>query len=135
MNSKFKFSSKFIIIFCIFLSFQSFAQQTKGTVQIESSSEIDEMITQKKDYNKSLGTIKGYKIQLFYGNEKDAYEVKDEFKAIFPKIPTKIIFSSPEWKVQVGNFKTRLEADSALVEIKLDFPNAIIFATDIEFLK
>ena len=123
----------FIIAFCTLLSFQSFAQQTEGTVKIESSAEVDEMIAQKKDYDKKLGTIKGYKIQLFYGNEKESYEVRDEFKAVFPEISTKIIFSSPEWKVQVGNYKTRLEADNALVEIKLDFPNAIIFATDIEF--
>jgi len=115
------------------LSFQSFAQQTEGTVKIESSAEIDDVIAQKKEYNKSLGTIEGYKIQLFYGNEKDAYEIKDEFKAIFPEISIKIIFSSPEWKVQAGNYKSRLEADNALVEIKIDFPNAIIFATDIEF--
>jgi hypothetical protein len=133
MNSKFKFNAILLLVFCIFLSIQSFAQQTEGTVKIESSTEINDVIAQKKEYNKSLGTIKGYKIQLFYGNEKDAYEVKDEFKAIFPEISTKIIFSSPEWKVQVGNYKTRIEADKALVEIKIDFPNAIIFATDIEF--
>ena len=133
MNSKFKFNATFTIIFCMLLSFQNFAQKTEGTVKIESTAEIDDMISQKKEYNKSSGTIKGYKIQLFYGNEKDAYEIKDEFKAIFPEISTKIIFSSPEWKVQVGNYKTRLEADNALVEIKIDFPNAIIFATDIEF--
>jgi hypothetical protein len=133
MNSKFKFNAILLLVVCIFLSIQSFAQQTEGTVKIESSTEINDVIAQKKEYNKSLGTIKGYKIQLFYGNEKDAYEVKDEFKAIFPEISTKIIFSSPEWKVQVGNYKTRIEADKALVEIKIDFPNAIIFATDIEF--
>ena len=133
MNLKFKYTLKFILVFFVLINVQSFAQQTEGTVKIESSTEIDEMISQKKDYNKSLGTIKGYKIQLFYGNEEDAYEIKDEFKTIFPEISTKIIFSSPEWKVQVGNYKTRLEADNALVEIKIDFPNAIIFATDIDF--
>ena len=133
MNSKFKIYTLFTIVFCMLLSFQSNAQQTEGTVKIESTTEIDDMIAQKKEYNESSGTIKGYKIQLFYGNEKDAYEVKGEFKAIFPEISTKIIFSSPEWKVQVGNYKTRLEADNALVEIKIDFPNAIIFATEIEF--
>jgi len=133
MHSKFKYTSKVIIILCILFSIHSYAQQTKGTVQIESTKEIDETIKQKKNYDKNLGTIKGYKIQLFYGNEKDAYELKDEFKSLYPKISTKIIFSSPEWKVQAGNYKTRLEADSALVDIKIDFPNAIIFATDIEF--
>ena len=133
MNSKFKIIAMFTIVFCLLLSFQSFAQQTEGTVRIESSREIDKVIAQKKEYNKNLGTIKGYKIQLFYGNEEDAYEIKDEFKAIYPEISTKIIFSSPEWKVQVGNYKSRLEADDALIEIKIDFPNAIIFATDIAF--
>jgi len=133
MHSKFKNTSKIILAFLVLYSVQSFAQTTKGTVKIESSTEIDELISQKKDYNRNLGTIKGYKIQLFYGNEKDAYEIKDEFKAIFPEISTKIIFSSPEWKVQVGNYKSRLEADNALVEIKIDFPNAIIFATDVDF--
>lgn len=133
MHSKYKYTSNFIITLCILFSIHSYAQQTKGTVQIESSKEVDKMIAQKKNYNKKMGTIKGYKIQLFYGNEKDAYELKDEFKLLYPKISTKIIFSSPEWKVQSGNYKTRLEADSALVDIKIDFPNAIIFATDIEF--
>jgi len=133
MHSKFKNTSKIILAFLVLYSVQSFAQTTKGTVKIESSTEIDELISQKKDYNRNLGTIKGYKIQLFYGNEKDAYEIKDEFKAIFPEISTKIIFSSPEWKVQVGNYRSRLEADNALVEIKIDFPNAIIFATDVDF--
>ena len=133
MYSKFKYTSKIFIILCILFSIHGFAQQTKGTVQIESSKEIDQMIAQKKDYNKEIGTIKGYKIQLFYGNEKDAYDTRDEFKLLYPEISYKIIFSSPEWKVQVGNYKTRLEADGALVDIKIDFPNAIIFATDIEF--
>ena len=76
--------------------------------------------------------MKGYKIQLFYGGEKESYEVKDEFKASFPDIPTKIIFSSPQWKVQAGNFKTRLEADASLINIKKEYPGAIILATEID---
>ena len=133
MNLNFKIILWFIIICCSLFSLNGYSQQTKGTVKIESSSSIDNLIDQKKEYNKNLETIKGYKIQLFYGNEKDAYELKDEFKSTFPKIPNNIIFSSPDWQVQVGNYKTRLEADNALVEIKKEFPDAIIFATDIEF--
>ncbi len=119
-------------IFFIFIGAQIFAQQTKGTVRIESGAKIDEMLAQKKQYNKSLKTYKGYKIQLFYGSEKGSYDIKDEFKALFPKVPTKIVFSSPEWKVQVGNYITRLEADRSLVDIKKEFPSAIILATEIE---
>ena len=120
------------ICFIAFFIFSNYAQQKEGEVKIETSARIDEVIAQKKQYNKSLKTIKGYKIQLFYGNEKESYKIKDEFKKQFPDISTSIIFSSPQWKVQVGNFETRLEADKTLVDIKRKYPAAIILATEID---
>jgi len=120
------------ICFIAFFTFSNYAQQNEGKVKIETSARIDEVIAQKKQYNKSLKTIKGYKIQLFYGSEKESYKIKDEFKKQFPDISTSIIFSSPQWKVQVGNFETRLEADKTLVDIKQKYPSAIILATEID---
>lgn len=122
----------FSIIFITLFSSIGIAQQNKGIVKIETDSKIDKIIASKKQYNKNLKTIKGYKIQLFYGNEKNSYKIKDEFKAIFPEIDTKIIFSSPQWKVQIGNFRTRLEADRQLVEIKKEYPSAIVIASEID---
>ena len=109
-----------------------FAQQEEGVVKIETNAKIDEIIAKKKLFNKSLKATKGYKIQLFYGNEKNSHKIKDEFKVLFPEIDTKIIFSSPQWKVQAGNFRTRLEADRNLVEIKKDYPTAIVIASEID---
>lgn len=123
------------LIFSLFFSIHNYAQQTKGTVHIETSSKIDQVVAKKKEYNKNLKSFKGYKIQLFYGSEKGAYELKEEFELAFPDAPTKISFSSPNWKVQAGNFKTRLEADRAIVEIKKDFPGSTIVAADIEIEK
>lgn len=120
------------VLLFIFICVQSHAQQVEGELKIENSAKIDQLLTQKKEYNKKINILKGFKIQLFYGNEKGAYEIKDEFESLFPEISTKIIFSSPEWKVQVGNYKTRLQADRSLVEIKKEYPSAIIFATEID---
>lgn len=119
-------------VFIVLLTFTSLAQQKEGELQIETSTKIDAVVSQKKQYNKNLESIKGYRIQLFYGSEKAAYKIKDEFKALFPDITTKIIFSSPQWKVQVGNFITRLEADRTLTSIKKEYPGAIILATEID---
>ena len=84
MELKYRHIVTFAFIYCVLLSFHGSAQDSKGTVQIQSSSSIDDVIKQKKDYNKSLGTIKGYKIQLFYGIEKEAYDIRDEFKESKP---------------------------------------------------
>jgi len=118
----------------LFFYYSGFAQQTIGKVDIKTTSDIDRVITEKKAYNKSLKTMDGYKIQLFYGNEKNAYEAKEEFRSLFPDIPVKIIFSSPDWKVQAGNYRSRLDADRALIDIKNDFTVAIVLKTDIDII-
>jgi len=131
-----EYLSKYRLLF--FLSFLLLYQlnvngQTKeGTVRIESSAHIDEMVAQKKDYNKTVETFQGYKIQIYYGSEKECYEIKDEFSSLFPDISTSIIFSTPQWKLQVGNYRTRLEADHEMVNIKKEYPAAIVLATEIE---
>ena len=121
------------ISFCLllFVSFSIRGQQ-EGIVKINTSSAIDNVISQKLSYNKSLTSVKGFKIQLFFGTEKNSYKIKEEFEKIFPLYKAQIIFSSPQWKVQVGSYRTRLEADRDLVEIKKEYPGAIIVTTEID---
>ncbi len=118
--------------FFLLFSLSGFAQQTMGKVTVKTNPEIDKVISQKKAYNNSLKTMNGYKVQLFFGNEKKAYEEKTKFRGLFPDIPVKIIFSSPDWKVQAGNYLNRLDADKALLDIKNDFSGAIVLETEID---
>ncbi len=115
-SSKLKFF--ILLVFIVFLQNNLEAQTEEGTVRIESSAHIDQMLAQKKNYNKSLDKFQGFKIQIYYGSEKECYEVKEEFKSLYPDIATSIIFSTPQWKLQIGNYRTRLEADHSMVTIK-----------------
>ncbi|MCB0472472.1 MAG: SPOR domain-containing protein [Flavobacteriaceae bacterium] len=118
------------LILALFISLISNAQQ-KGTVNIQSGAKINAVIAKKRAYNKEK-EIKGFKIQIFNGSEQGAYITRDKFSTLFPDDDIKIQFSSPEWKVQVGNYLTRLEADRELLKIKDDFPNAIVLPSVIE---
>ncbi len=129
-SSKLKFF--ILLVFIVFLQNNLEAQTEEGTVRIESSAHIDQMLAQKKNYNKSLDKFQGFKIQIYYGSEKECYEVKEEFKSLFPDIATSIIFSTPQWKLQIGNYRTRLEADHSMVNIKKEYPSAIVLATEID---
>lgn len=127
-----KYKLLIFLSFLILCQVNAFGQTKEGTVRIESSAHIDEMLAQKKDYNKTVETLEGYKIQIYYGSEKKCYEVKDEFSSLFPNIATSIIFSTPQWKLQIGNYRTRLEADHTMVNIKKEYPAAIVLASEIE---
>ena len=120
------------LVFILLISTESYSQQAEGKVRIETSARIDAMVAQKKEYNKSLTEYEGYRIQIYYGREKECYEMQKEFSLRFPDIPTLVLFSTPQWKLQVGSYRTRLDADRAVVAIKKEYPAAIVLATKIE---
>ncbi|NLP57472.1 SPOR domain-containing protein [Lutibacter sp. B1] len=114
--------SKRILFFSFFTIFLGI---TTSFSQSENK-KINQLIEQKREFNKTNKNSIVYKIQLYNGNESQAYKIKYNFNVSFPEYNVKIIYKAPEWKTQVGNFKTRLEADRALLKIKEKFSSAIV---------
>jgi len=125
-----KFSS--VLAFILMIPGVLLSQENEGDLRVESSASVKELIAQKIAYNKEQNSYPGYKIQIYYGSEKECYEIKDEFTSLFPDIPTSIIFSTPQWKLQVGEYRSRLEADKSIQSIKKEYPSAIVLSTEIE---
>jgi hypothetical protein len=125
-----KFSS--LLAFILMIPGILLSQENEGDIRVESSASVKELITKKIAFNKEQNSFPGYKIQIYYGSEKECYEIKDEFTSLFPDIPTSIIFSTPQWKLQVGEYRSRLEADKSIQSIKKEYPSAIVLATEIE---
>ena len=109
----------------IFVFFVTFLSINSSFGQSENE-KINTLIEQKKNFNKTNKNIMVFKIQLYNGDETQAYAVKRNFEADFPEYRTKIIYKTPEWKTHAGNFRTRLEADRALNTIKIKYARAIV---------
>jgi len=119
-----RYSIAFLIICMLSASFAM--AQEEGSLTIESSESIKNIIAKKKAHNKATTKVKGFRIQIFFGNEQGAYKAREDFKTLFPETYLKIENFPPDWKVRVGNYKTRLEADYALVEIKEAYLGAVV---------
>ena len=120
-----KLSSNFFLftfIFSMFWVIQTHAQI--GTVEVNQDKDIDALLRLKKDVNK---TLLNYKIQIYSGNREDAKKARLDFRKSFANWTTDMKFETPNYKIWIGNFKTRLEADRALVEVKRKFNYAFIF--------
>lgn len=111
----------FFLIFGVMIMTQQavFSQDQKSDNQL-----INELIEKKKEFNKEFGF--GYRIQLYNGFEVEAKKTREKFRLEFPDIKTYIVYRQPEWKIQVGTYKTKLEADRALLNIKKEFGGAIV---------
>jgi hypothetical protein len=97
---------------------------TTTKAQTTKSKEVTSLIKKKRAYNKQQGH--GYRIQLDNGFEITVKKTKSLFKIEHPDVRTYILYKSPEWKVQVGDYRTKLEADKALNGFKKKFPSAIV---------
>lgn len=102
----------------------AFLSAQEATVTIDQPKAIEKLLEYKKD----ISTVETYKIQI-YNNESisRAENVKSEFKSKYGEWPIELIFDTPNYKVWVGNFTNRLEADRALRRIKKNYMNAFIF--------
>lgn len=117
--------SKYYIVALIFtlFSFSNLSAQ-QGTVEVNQDKQIDVLLKVKKDVNSSEAN---YKIQVYSGNRPGAEKAHLEFRNSFGDWSSSMEFETPNYKIWVGNFETRLEADRALVKIKQKFANAFYF--------
>ena len=111
-----------IFIIVLILNFSSQAQN--GKVEITQRIEIEKVIEIKKEKNKNKSMLR---IQIFNGSREDANNTKEKFENIKVDSIIDMVYETPNYKIWVGNYKTQLEADIKLLEIKRYFPDAFIF--------
>ena len=113
------------------------AAQTRGMVKVFKDARIDSLIAHRNAIKivKSGGakfSSQGYRIQIFSGSSrKDAYNLQARFQSEYPGIRTYISYTTPDFKVHVGDFRTRLEAEKQVQDMKYRYQRLYITAARI----
>ena len=114
---------KFVIVLITLFGLTTSATAQNAKVKVDQDSQIDQLLEFKKD----LKTVDIYKIQIFSGDRAGAERTKDNFSTLFKDVPVSMEFNTPNYKIWVGNFTNRLEAERALIKIKKEYNTAFIF--------
>lgn len=127
----------FTLIICCFSI--AVSAQKRGTVTIIKDPLVDSLIEKRIQLSKkaapaathSNGPIvsqMGYRVQIFYGSDrKETFNEQQRFKSAYPKINTYITYKEPNYYLRVGDFRTRLEAQRLLNELRPLFATLFIF--------
>lgn len=122
-------NTKLLTLF-VFLGFYAFAKAQTAQVNISQDAKIPKLLEIKTELSNDNELGDRYKIQVYSGNITQAGTILKRFRNKVGTWKAEIEYETPNYKVWVGNFRNRLEADRALLTIKKEFPNALIFKPD-----
>lgn len=95
-------------------------------ISINQDAKFEQLLNEKRKINTSLTVNDSYKIQIYSGGSENARKTLSEFKQEFKDIDATIVFNTPNYKVWVGNFKTRIEAERNLSNIRNKYKNLLL---------
>ncbi len=114
-----------ILTFLITTSLAKLHAQNKNIISNQDP-KVEQLLNEKRKSNTSLSINTRYKIQIFSGNSELAKKSLNEFKLENKNTEATIIFQTPNYKVWVGNYRTRMEAERNLMEFQKKYKNILL---------
>jgi hypothetical protein len=101
-----------------------FSSEDNGQAKVyfNQDNRLKEIMIGKAQSKKDMSV---WRVQIYLGSGKnsrgEAESTRNSFKTKYPEIDAEVLYHSPYFKVHVGIFKTRLEAESLKMKIAGDF--------------
>jgi hypothetical protein len=106
-------------------------------IEIHQDPMVGKMLDWHIENNKIKNKIEGFRVEIFFSSDVDAKEKalkkKVEFLSAYPDNTVHIIYVSPNFRVRVGDFRTKNEALKLYREIKDNYPVSFIITDEIDF--
>ena len=97
-----------------------------GNLTIRQDPKFEQLLNEKRKINASITVNDRYKIQIYNGDSETSKRTLSDFRKEYKNYDGTIVFNTPAYKVWVGNFKSRIEAERNLAELKKKYPNAFL---------
>lgn len=93
--------------------FSLIGQKSRGTASVSQSDEIRNALARHIEANSNT-KLQGYRVRIFFDSDRTARTksetIADDFALRYPDIPVYRSHVSPYFKVTVGDFRTRADA-------------------------
>ena len=126
----------FTLLFSLVIA-QLYAQSDTPSVVVYKDPRIDLLVKKQIDINEETTrdnrrTASGYRILVINSNDrKKVFAAKAKIYQLYPELKPYLLYQAPFFKLKVGNFKTRQEAEDYRIELSRDFPTGLFIFKDI----
>lgn len=106
-------------------------------LNVNRDERLDKMVKWHIEKNKEMEGMNGYRVEIFFSSRMNAREqatkIKAEFLSEYPEHLVHVKFIAPNFRVRVGDFRTKNEAWRLYKTIQDDYPSAFIVPDVIDF--
>ena len=105
---------------------------TPGTLKVTGDSRLSTLIQKHIEVNQDdcPNIIEGYRVQVFSssgtGSSQKAREARTKFLSFYPGLKAYTDYEAPNFRVRVGDYRTKLEAEKIKRKISQEFPACFI---------
>lgn len=124
-------------LFIIVLSLSARRLVAADTLVIKKDARLDILSQKQAQINKrtslmtSTGLFKGYRIQVISTPSREkAQQLKTEMMSRFPEHKSYLLFQSPNFKVRIGNFLKREDAEKIRNQLNRLLPSGVYVVED-----
>ncbi|MDP2188590.1 MAG: SPOR domain-containing protein [Sphingobacteriaceae bacterium] len=105
----------------------------KDTIRYKMDPTVEKQLEKKKELNRSKPpTIDGFRVQIYAGNSRQqAMQIRTEVLGSYSDYAAYLIYKQPTFRVRVGDFKTRFEAQKLLNDLKAQYPSSFIVPDEV----
>ena len=126
-----------IILLIIISVFTLQAMASKDTTIIRKDPRLDILTAKQAFINKrssmmtSNGLYRGYRVQVLSTQSRgEAFKMKTDLLTRFPDLKSYLLFQSPNFRVRIGNFIKRDEAEKLRKDLLKLIPNNVYVVED-----
>ena len=115
------------ILFLSFLFFCSITFSQSDKYNLKNDSKFDSILKIKKRVDKKIFDENYYSIQVFSGVYRLGDSISKYVNEKYLGDSIYFYFETPNYKVRIGKYKSKIEAEKKLKEIKKEFKSAFVF--------
>lgn len=111
----------------ILMAFTANAQDEEGKVTVHAEAAVEEFLQTRQLQFAADSSVNGYRIQIFISTDrKQAMAEEEKFRNTFPGIPLYMKYDAPNFKLRVGDYNNKLEAQYLYKLLSTDYPRLFL---------
>jgi hypothetical protein len=130
-----------LAVVCWF-SATAFAQaDSTSSIVIHKDPRVDLLVKKQTEINEETTrnarrNIAGFRIQVINTSDRNAaIAAKTKIYQLFPELKAYLLYQAPYFRLRVGNFKDKDEAEDYRKALSKEFPNSVFVVRDIVEVK